>query len=303
MHQGDLLLMNDTKVIPAKMVAYKRSRKKGARLSVLLIEEFLDTSIPSWIMLVDPIRKISIGDALVFGEDELIGQIVSRVSEKEVLVEFKDMASPALLSDALFQLGSTPLPPYIKRSVSEDDQERYQTVYAKNTGALAAPTAGLHFTENLLDNLEQLGIDRAFLTLHIGMGTFNPIYEEDLSKVKLHKERFEIGEETAERINKTLSGNHSLVAVGTTTLRTLEAAMKLQGRLSAISGDADLFIKPGYNWQVPTSLITNFHTPGSSLLMMIAAYMGYDLMREVYDCAIKEEYRFYSYGDAMLILP
>jgi S-adenosylmethionine:tRNA ribosyltransferase-isomerase len=300
---NDLLIMNDTKVIPAKLVAYKENIRKGARLSVLLVEDRSDSNHFEWVMLIDPIRKIRLGTSLVFDEGGPKGVVKEFISEKEVLVSFPEVSDRKYLTNFLFSLGSTPLPPYIRREVNDSDRDRYQTVYANKSGALAAPTAGLHFTQDLLASLREKGVRQTFLTLHIGMGTFNPIHKENLDEVELHRERYALGQEAAEIINKTLKAGKKIVAVGTTSIRTLESVFNKHERITPDQGEANLFIRPGYNFGVNTSLITNFHTPGSSLLMLIAAYMGYDLMREVYDVAIAEEYRFYSYGDAMLILP
>ncbi len=299
--EGDLMVFNDTRVIPARMTARKESMK-GALLQILLVEE-IDGEIPSWVMLVDPLRKIKVGTNLVFGESELVGEILEVCSEKEVLVGFRNGITKIELRSKLFDLGKTPLPPYIRRPVEWDDSERYQTVFAKNDGALAAPTAGLHFTPELLEALSRKGVDQSHLTLTIGMGTFNPIYKENLDEFEIHKESFQIPNETADAVNRLSGDAHSrILAVGTTTLRALETAADRKGHVQAGRSSSQIFIRPGYEFKTGVSLLTNFHTPRSSLLMLISAFMGYEFTREVYQIAIDEEYRFFSYGDAMLIL-
>lgn len=296
----DLLVMNDTKVIPARMLARKEFMK-GAALQVLLVEES-DADCPAWIMLVDPIKKVRLGTRIVFGENQLIGEIAEFLSEKEVLVKFPDEVDTLKLRQVLFDLGNIPLPPYIRRPLREEDNTRYQTVFAKNDGALAAPTAGLHFTPELLSSLNAYGVDSKFLTLTIGMGTFNPIYKEDLNQFNIHSESFDIPAETADEINQRRAKGGRIVAVGTTTFRAIESATDAGGVVQSGKADSTLFVRPGYAFKSDVSLLTNFHTPKSSLLMLISAFMGYEFTREVYRVAIEEEYRFFSYGDAMLIL-
>lgn len=297
---GDLIVLNNTRVIPARLEARKEHPKnKGARIKILLLSP-ASGQIPGWNMLLDPMRKMELGTRLIF-KNGLVGRVDEIRSEKEARVLFPEFESHEKLREVLFGMGKIPLPPYIKREVQEADSSRYQTVYATKEGALAAPTAGLHFTEGLLNSLEKKGIDKTFLTLDIGMGTFNPIYKEDLSEVKLHRESFHIPSETARKVNDVKHPNKAL-AVGTTTLRALETASNNRGVINSGPSHSELFIKPGYPFKSKTALLTNFHTPKSSLLMMISAFMGHELTREVYATAVREKYRFFSYGDAMLIL-
>jgi len=300
LNQGDLLVLNNTKVIPARLEARKEHPKgKGARIKILLVNP-VNGEAPGWNMLLDPMRKIQEGTRLFFSNG-MTGIVNKIYSEKEALVVFPEISDSEELRSKLFEIGKMPLPPYIKRKVTDADSERYQTVFAKQEGALAAPTAGLHFTEELFNQLDKKGVNKAFLTLDIGMGTFNPIYREDLSEVKLHRESFNIPAKTTKAIHD-MNPSKKIIAVGTTTLRALETASDKNGLISSGPSHSELFIKPGYAFKTHTALLTNFHTPRSSLLMMISAYLGYDFTRQVYAEAVKRKYRFFSYGDAMLIL-
>lgn len=296
----DCLVLNDTKVIPARMVARKESMK-GALLQVLLVEP-TPSYCPAWTMLIDPIKKVRLGTRVIFGNNELVGVIAKYISEKEVTVIFPDEKDALVVRAKLFELGKTPLPPYIRRELRPEDKTRYQTVFAKNDGALAAPTAGLHFTPDLLNTIAEKGVDTTSLTLTIGIGTFNPIYKEDLDLFKIHKESFDIPEATAKRVNQAYSENKRVLAVGTTSLRAIESASEMDGMVKSGKAETEIFIRPPHEFKSNVSLLTNFHTPQSSLLMLISAFMGYDFTREVYRVAIEEQYRFFSYGDAMLIL-
>jgi len=302
LHRGDCMVFNDTKVIPARLQVRKSSITAGALLDVLLISPVVDRP-NTWAMLLDPLRKVKVGTPLIFGDNSLRGHIVKLKGEKEVWVEFSRNIEPEALKRQLFALGAAPLPPYLKKAWANVSLERYQTVYAKQEGALAAPTAGLHFTETMFESLAQAGIGRSSLTLHVGLGTFDPLYHENFKDSKLHKEWFELDAATASNIDATVNLGATVVAVGTTTMRALESSVGISGRVEAGSGYTDIFIQPGYQFQSAHGLFTNFHTPRSTLLIMIAAFMGYDLMREAYAKAIEEEYRFYSFGDAMLIIP
>ncbi len=299
LNPNDLVVLNDTKVIPARMVARKESLK-GALLQILILNE-VKAEHPAWLMLVDPIKKVRIGTRIVFGDGSLTGVISNQISEKELVVEFPEETDALSLKLKLFELGKTPLPPYIRRPLQVEDETRYQTVFAKNDGALAAPTAGLHFTPELLKQLDAKGVDTKYLTLTIGMGTFNPIYKEDLDQFQIHKESFEISEATAIAVNASRGDAQRVLAIGTTTFRAIESATE-GGLLKSGASESELFVRPGYEFKSNVSLLTNFHTPKSSLLMLISAFMGYEFTREVYRIAIEEEYRFFSYGDAMLIL-
>ena len=302
LHPGDLMVMNNTRVIPARMNARKERMDGGALIDVLLVAE-APGPVPAWVMLLDPLKKLKPGHRLLFGDGSLVGHYSERLGERECLVSFPEVGDAASLRSALFALGSIPLPPYLKRKSEDMDRQRYQTVYASASGALAAPTAGLHFTPALLEQLSAKGVQRAELTLHVGTGTFNPIHEEDLSLVRLHREWYEVPEATARAVNALDRSSNLLLSVGTTSLRTLESATDAQGILRAGQDSTELFIQPPYTFKSANALLTNFHTPLSSLLMLVAAYMGYGLLRESYAEAIKQEYRFYSYGDAMLVLP
>lgn len=299
LNPNDLVVLNDTKVIPARMVARKESLN-GALLQVLILNE-VKADCPAWLMLIDPIKKVRIGTHIVFGDGSLVGVISKQISEKELVVEFPEETDALTLKVKLFELGKTPLPPYIRRPLQVEDETRYQTVFAKKEGALAAPTAGLHFTPELLKELKAKSVDSKYLTLTIGMGTFNPIYKEDLDQFQIHKESFEISEDTAQAVNASNADEQRVLAIGTTTFRAIESAMQ-NGELMSGDAESELFVRPGYEFKSNVSLLTNFHTPKSSLLMLISAFMGFEFTREVYRAAIEEEYRFFSYGDAMLIL-
>ncbi len=301
-NSGDLLVLNNTKVIPAKMYARKEHLHKGALIDVLLIREATSV-MPAWVMYLDPLKKLKPGNKLLFGNGMLQGVYTGRLGELECLVEFPGVTDSISLRKKLFEIGTTPLPPYIKRKTDATDAERYQTIYASSEGALAAPTAGLHFTPELLDAISRKGVRLAHVTLHVGAGTFNSIHEENLDLVKLHSERYVVSEEAARQINGVDKSRALLCAVGTTSLRTLETLSGLDGSIRAGEGQSSIFIKPPYNFGTANALLTNFHTPRSSLLMMISAYMGYDFTMHVYQEAIRNQYRFFSFGDAMLILP
>jgi S-adenosylmethionine:tRNA ribosyltransferase-isomerase len=300
---GDLLVRNNTRVIPARLTARKEHLTKGALIDVLLVREAA-AAHPAWVMLLDPLKKLKPGHSLLFGESPpMKGTYTQRLSERECLVEFPEYTDATSLRRDLFAIGATPLPPYMKRKPTTADTVRYQTVYASFEGALAAPTAGLHFTPQLLKNLSDKGVKHAEVTLHVGIGTFYPVHEENLDLIALHSEAYHVSPDAAAAINAVPKASQLLCAVGTTTMRTLETVSNHDGTVTAGTGVSSLFIKPPYRFKTANALITNFHTPRSTLLMMVAAYMGYDLMRQVYDVAIRERYRFFSYGDAMLILP
>ncbi len=299
---GDLMVMNDTRVIPARLTARKEHMQKGAKIDVLLVKE-VEQPVPAWVMYLDPVKKLKIGHKLLFGNEPITGIFAKRLSERECLVEFPFENNRSILRQKLFDLGSTPLPPYIKRRPDPSDRARYQTVYASKDGALAAPTAGLHFTVELLKELSTCGVMRATVTLHVGPGTFNIIHEENLDAVQLHEEQYDVGVEAAQLINGIDKSRNLLCAIGTTTMRTLESAVSAEGIVLPGTGHSKLFIRPPYKFKTANAMLTNFHTPKSSLLMMISAYIGFDFARAVYNEAISERYRFFSYGDAMLILP
>lgn len=297
---GDLMILNDTKVFPARL--YGNKEKTGARIEVFLLRE-LNAENRLWDVLVDPARKIRIGNKLFFGDDEsLVAEVIDNTTSRGRTLRFLYDGSYEEFREKLTSLGQTPIPKYISREVEASDQERYQTIYAKNEGAVAAPTAGLHFSKHLMKRLEIKGIDFAELTLHVGLGTFNPVEVEDLSKHKMDSEQIVIPKESAEIVNKALDEKRRVCAVGTTVMRTLESSVSANGRLNPYDGWTNKFIFPPYNFSIANSMITNFHTPKSTLMMMTGAFAGYDFIMRAYEEAVKEKYRFYSYGDAMLIL-
>ena len=300
LHEGDCLVVNDSRVIPARL--YGNKEKTGARIEVFLLRE-LDRETRVWDVLVDPARKIRIGNKLFFTEDEsLVAEVIDNTTSRGRTLRFLFDGSYEEFRQKLKELGETPLPKYIKRAVEPEDAERYQTIYAKVEGAVAAPTAGLHFSKHLMKRLEIKGINFAEVTLHVGLGTFNPIEVEDISKHKMECEEAIIDEKNAEIINKAVEENRRICCVGTTTMRALETSVSSNKRVSAYHGWTNKFIYPPYEFGVANAMITNFHTPKSTLLMMIAAFAGKDFVMHAYEEAIKNEYKFYSYGDAMLII-
>ena len=297
---GDSFILNDTKVFPARLMGNKE--KTGANIEVFLLRE-LSREQRLWDVLVDPARKIRIGNKLYFGDDDsLVAEVIDNTTSRGRTLRFLYDGSYDEFREKLLELGQTPLPKYIKRSEEEFDKDRYQTIYAKTEGAVAAPTAGLHFSKHLLKRLQIKGINIGELTLHVGLGTFNPVEVEDLSKHKMDSEELFIHNEVVEMVNKTKANKNKVCAVGTTVMRGLESSVSSMGTLNPYKGWTHKFIFPPYNFSIADSLITNFHMPKSTLLMMVSAFCGHDFMMEAYQTAIKDKYRFYSYGDAMLIL-
>jgi S-adenosylmethionine:tRNA ribosyltransferase-isomerase len=298
--EGDVMVLNDTKVFPARM--YGNKEKTGAKIEVFLLRE-LNKESRLWDVLVDPARKIRIGNKLYFGEnDNVVAEVIDNTTSRGRTLRFLFDGPYEDFRKALYDLGETPLPKYIKRAVEESDIDRYQTVFAKNEGAVAAPTAGLHFSRELLKRLEIKGVDYANITLHIGLGTFRMVEVEDLTKHKMDSEDALITEENCLKINKAKDKKKKVCAVGTTVMRTLESSVSTTGHVNPYAGWTNKFIFPPYDFSVANCMITNFHMPESTLLMQVAAFGGYDLIMKAYKEAIKEKYRFYSYGDAMLIL-
>jgi S-adenosylmethionine:tRNA ribosyltransferase-isomerase len=298
--EGDVMVLNNTKVFPARL--YGNKEKTGARIEVFLLRE-LNSEQRLWDVLVDPARKIRIGNKLYFGDDDsLVAEVIDNTTSRGRTLRFLYDGSYEEFRNKLNELGETPIPKYITRDVTPEDAERYQTIYAKEEGAVAAPTAGLHFSKHLLKRLEIKGIDFAEITLHVGLGTFNPVEVEDLSKHKMDSEELIITQEACDIVNKAKVKKKRVCAVGTTTMRAMESSVSSSKTLNPYVGWTNKFIFPPYDFSVADCMITNFHTPKSTLLMMISAFMGHDLMRKAYDEAIKENYRFYTYGDAMLIL-
>jgi S-adenosylmethionine:tRNA ribosyltransferase-isomerase len=297
--EGDVMVINDTRVFPARLFGNKE--KTGARIEVFLLRE-LNPESRLWDVIVDPARKIRIGNKLYF-ENGLIAEVIDNTTSRGRTIRFAFDGTNEELYEKIDEIGQTPLPPYIKRDVEDEDQERYQTMFAENRGAVAAPTAGLHFTPEVVEGLVDKGVDIRPVTLHVGLGTFRPVEVEDLTKHRMDSEYYHIPKGTADAVNKALNSekNH-VTAVGTTVVRAIETSLSAANMLKESRGWTDKFIYPEYEFEITERLITNFHMPKSTLLMLVAAFAGYDFMFEAYNEAIKEEYRMFSFGDAMLIL-
>lgn len=296
----DVFVVNNTKVFPARM--YGRKEKTGAKIEVFLLRE-LNKPNRLWDVIVDPARKIRVGNKLYFGEnDELVAEVIDNTTSRGRTIRFLWDGTDEEFRQMLEFLGETPLPKYIKRKPDEEDKERYQTVYAKHEGAVAAPTAGLHFSIELIKRLEIKGIRFAEVTLHTGLGTFRPIEVEDLSKHKMDAEYYRIEETACKIVNKGKMEGRRICSVGTTTMRGLESSFTAEKLLKPSEGWTNIFIHPPYNFNVADALVTNLHLPKTSLLIMTCAFAGYDLAIEAYKKAIKDKYRFFSYGDAMLVI-
>ena len=291
---SDVVVVNDTKVIPARLQGTKRG--SGGSVEVFLLRELQPAT---WEALFG--GKVKPGGVIVFGDGRMCGTVVTKAADGKGVIEFAPVAD---LKTSLYELGRVPLPPYIKRpdGVTADDPDRYQTVYAAHEGAVAAPTAGLHFSETLLAALQRKGIDIIPVTLHVGIGTFQPVKVAEVEAHRIHPEWYALTESAARRINKALASGQRLIAVGTTSTRLLEAVYAAHGAIQTGAGWADIFIYPGFQFQVTNALITNFHLPKSSLIMLVAAFGGVELVRQAYREAIQQRYRFYSYGDAMLLI-
>jgi S-adenosylmethionine:tRNA ribosyltransferase-isomerase len=299
-NEEDVVVFNNTKVFPARL--YGNKEKTGAEIEVFLLRE-LNKDQRLWDVLVDPARKIRIGNKLYFGDDDvLVAEVIDNTTSRGRTLRFLFDGSYDEFKDTLYRLGETPLPKFIRREVVEEDRERYQTVYAKHEGAVAAPTAGLHFSKQLLKRLEIKGLNFAEITLHVGLGNFRTVDVEDLTKHKMDSEQIDIPMDAVNIVNGAKQNRKNICAVGTTVLRTLESSVTTDGYLKPYSGWTNKFIFPPYEFSVPNMLITNFHLPLSTLLMMVSAFAGYDLLFEAYKVAIKEKYRFGTYGDAMLII-
>ncbi|MDP2159672.1 MAG: tRNA preQ1(34) S-adenosylmethionine ribosyltransferase-isomerase QueA [Flavobacterium sp.] len=297
---GDVMIMNNTKVFPARL--YGNKEKTGARIEVFLLRE-LNAEQRLWDVLVDPARKIRIGNKLYFGDDDsLVAEVIDNTTSRGRTLRFLYDGSYEEFRLKLRDLGETPIPKYINREVTPEDEERYQTIYAKVEGAVAAPTAGLHFSKHLLKRLEIKGVNFAEVTLHVGLGTFNPVEVEDLSKHKMDSEELIISQEACDIVNAAKTRKSRICCVGTTTMRAIESSVSSNSTLNPFNGWTNKFIFPPYDFSIADCMITNFHTPKSTLLMMISAFCGHDLMKKAYEEAIKEKYKFYSYGDAMLII-
>lgn len=297
--QGDVLVINNTKVFPARL--YGNKEKTGAQIEVFLLRE-LNQDMHLWDVLVDPARKIRVGNKLYFGDGELVAEVIDNTTSRGRTIRFLYDGEDEDFYKIIDSLGETPLPKYIKREVEPDDRERFQTIYAKHVGAVAAPNAGMHFTPQVMKRMEIKGVHMPAITLHIGLGTFRSVDVEDLTKHKMDSENFAIGKETEILVNESLDNKKRVCSVGTTSMRALESSVSASGRLKANEGWTDKFIFPPYEFKICNALVTNFHLPQSTLLMMACAFGGYDLIMHAYEVAVKEKYKFFSYGDAMLII-
>jgi len=297
---GDLMIFNDTKVFPARLFGNKE--KTGAEIEVFLLRE-LNREQRLWDVLVDPARKIRIGNKLYFGDDDLlVAEVIDNTTSRGRTLRFLYDGPYEDFKETLFGLGETPLPKFIKRPVEPDDKDRYQTIFAKHEGAVAAPTAGLHFSRELMKRLEIVGVDFSYITLHVGLGNFRSVDVEDLTKHKMDSEQIWISQDTCDKVKKTKEERKNICAVGTTVMRTLESSVSTNGLLKPYEGWTNKFIFPPYDFSVANRMVSNFHLPLSTLLMMVSAFAGYDFLMEAYKQAIKERYNFGTYGDAMLII-
>lgn len=298
-NDGDVMVANDTLVFPARL--YGRKEKTGAKIEVFLLRE-LNAEMHLWDVLVDPARKIRVGNKLYFGDGDLVAEVIDNTTSRGRTIRFLFDGDSAAFDKIVETLGETPLPKYIKRKVEPADKERFQTIFAKHKGAVSAPTAGMHFTKQLVKRLQLKGVDMAYVTMHIGLGTFRAVDVEDLTKHKMDSENFIVGTESVKIVNQALDNKSRVCAIGTTTMRTLESAVSANNRLKEREGWTDKFIFPPYDFKICSAMVTNFHQPESTLLMMTAAFGGYDLVMKAYETAKKEKYKFLTYGDAMLIL-
>ncbi|MDB5274850.1 MAG: queA [Chitinophagaceae bacterium] len=296
---GDVMVVNDTKVFPARL--YGNKEKTNAKIEVFLLRE-LNAEMHLWDVLVDPARKIRVGNKLYFGDGQLVAEVVDNTTSRGRTIRFLFDGNADDFARVVDTLGETPLPKYIKRKIEPEDRERYQTIFAEHKGAVAAPTAGLHFTKQVMKRLEINGVEIAPITLHVGLGSFRQVDVEDLTKHKMDSENYIIPAKTADIVNKALDQKKKVCAVGTTCLRTLETSTTANNRLKPNQGWTDKFIFPPYDFKIADAMVTNFHAPESTLLMMACAFGGYDLIMKAYKTAVKEKYNFLSYGDCMLIL-
>ena len=291
---GDLVVLNNTKVIPARLIG--RKERTNGKVEILLLSP---KGEGLWAALIKRSSRIRPGTRVVFGDGRLVAEVLGKTETEDRLVQFQHNGD---LRELLEEFGRPPLPPYIKREAEDGDKERYQTIYAKKNGAVAAPTAGLHFTEALFARMEAKHVKTVELTLHVGLGTFQPVRVEEIEEHSLHAEDIEITPMAAQQINETIISGNRIVAVGTTSVRALESSTGLGSRVLPRSGPTDIFIYPGYEFRVVDALVTNFHLPGSTLLMLVSAFAGREFAMKAYGEAVRKRYRFYSYGDAMLIL-
>jgi S-adenosylmethionine:tRNA ribosyltransferase-isomerase len=298
--EKDVMVFNNTKVFPARL--YGNKEKTGAEIEVFLLRE-LNKEQRLWDVLVDPARKIRIGNKLYFGEnDSLVAEVIDNTTSRGRTLRFLFDGSHEEFKETLYSLGETPLPKFINRKVEPEDRERYQTIFAKHEGAVAAPTAGMHFSRELLKRFEIKGVDFSYVTLHVGLGSFRSVDVEDLTKHKMDSEQIIIPDDSAKVINHAKDERKRVCAVGTTVMRTIESSVSTNGHVNPFEGWTNKFIFPPYEFSVADSMVSNFHLPYSTLLMMVAAFGGYDLIMKAYKTAVKEKYRFGTYGDAMLII-
>lgn len=291
LNEGDCLVLNDTRVMPARLIGEKEDTK--GKMEFLLLKR---TEDDTWETLVKPGKRAKLGSRFVFGDGELKAEVVGMAEEGSRIVKFE---YEGIFEEVLDRLGQMPLPPYITEKL--EDKEKYQTVYSKETGSAAAPTAGLHFTEELLEKIKEKGVKIAFLTLHVGLGTFRPVKEGEIENHIMHSEYYRVSKETADIITATKKAGNKVIAVGTTSCRTLETVGTKYGKVVEDSGWTDIFMYPGYEFKVVDSLITNFHLPESTLIMLVSALSKREIIVNAYDIAVKEKYRFFSFGDAMFI--
>ncbi len=297
---GDVMIVNNTKVFPARL--YGTKEKTGAKIEVFLLRE-LNRETRLWDVLVDPARKIRIGNKLYFGEDDnLVAEVIDNTTSRGRTLRFLFDGTYDEFKKTIESLGETPLPKMINRPVDREDKERYQTIFAKREGAVAAPTAGMHFSRELIKRLEIKGIEFSEITLHAGLGNFRSVDVEDLSKHKMDSEEFIIEERTANIVNKAKEKEKRVCAIGTTTMRAIESSVSITGNLKPFEGWTNRFIYPPYEFNVANAMVSNFHLPQSTLMMMVAAFTGFDMLMKVYKEAVKEKYKFFTYGDAMLVL-
>lgn len=290
--KGDLLVLNDSRVLPARL--YGEKVDNASPIEFLLLEQKEEKV---WEIICKPGKKAKVGTKFKFGNDKLIAEVIEVKDDGNRVVKF---SCDGNFYTVLDEIGQMPLPPYITEKL--ENKERYQTVYSREIGSAAAPTAGLHFTKEMLEEIKEKGIDVAYVTLHVGLGTFRPVKEDDILNHKMHSEHYSISKETADKINRTKQNGGRVIAVGTTTCRTLESVAKCYGEISERDGYTDIFIYPGYKFKVIDGLITNFHLPESTLIMLVSAFMGYENTMNAYKVAVEEKYRFFSFGDSMLII-
>jgi len=296
---GDVMLVNNTKVFPARL--YGNKEKTGARIEVFLLRE-LNSESRLWDVIVDPARKIRIGNKLYF-DNGLVAEVIDNTTSRGRTIRFVFEGTNSELYEKIDEIGETPIPPYLKRGVEPEDKDRYQTFFAEERGAVAAPTAGLHFTEGLVRKLGTKGVDILPVTLHVGLGTFRPVEVEDLTKHRMDSEFYHVTPEVADRTNVALANpDRTVTAVGTTVVRAIESSLSAAYTLKANMGWTDKFIYPPYDFHITQRLITNFHMPRSTLMMLVAGFAGYEFMMEAYNAAVKEKYRLFSFGDAMIII-